>query len=71
MTLQDQGFRFVCRDGKFDWTHPAEALPSDVDCTDMDDATFEAFVIATGAIREETVYEKSARWNWPDGRPDL
>jgi len=23
------------------------------------------------AIREETVYEKSARWAWPDGRPDL
>lgn len=23
------------------------------------------------ALREETVYEKSARWAWPDGRPDL
>ena len=23
------------------------------------------------AMREETVYEKSARWAWPDGRPDL
>jgi hypothetical protein len=23
------------------------------------------------AAREETVYEKSARWAWPDGRPDL
>lgn len=23
------------------------------------------------SMREETVYEKSARWNWPDGRPDL
>jgi hypothetical protein len=22
-------------------------------------------------VREETVYEKSARWSWPDGRPDL
>jgi heme oxygenase len=22
-------------------------------------------------LREETVYEKSARWTWPDGRPDL
>jgi rRNA maturation endonuclease Nob1 len=22
-------------------------------------------------MREETVYEKSARWAWPDGRPDL
>lgn len=22
-------------------------------------------------LREETTYEKSARWNWPDGRPDL
>lgn len=22
-------------------------------------------------MRPETVYEKSARWNWPDGRPDL
>jgi hypothetical protein len=25
----------------------------------------------TPAIREETTYEKSARWAWPDGRPDL
>ena len=22
-------------------------------------------------VREETTYEKSARWAWPDGRPDL
>lgn len=23
------------------------------------------------ALREETTFEKSARWAWPDGRPDL
>jgi hypothetical protein len=22
-------------------------------------------------VREETTYEKSARWAWPDGRPEL
>lgn len=22
-------------------------------------------------MREETTFEKSARWSWPDGRPDL
>ena len=25
----------------------------------------------TESIEQETVYEKSARWAWPDGRPDL
>ena len=23
------------------------------------------------SIDQETVYEKSARWTWPDGRPEL
>lgn len=46
-TLKDQGFRFVKRGDQFDWVHPLEMLPTDHDCTDMDDAEFEAFVLAT------------------------
>lgn len=46
MTLPDQGFRFVLRtneSGRLEskWVHPAELLPGDLDCTDMDDDTFE------------------------------
>jgi hypothetical protein len=44
MTLQEQGFRFICRDGACNWMHPAEVQPNDVDCTDMDEDEFEAFV---------------------------
>lgn len=46
MNLQDQGFRFVKRGESFNWTHPSELLSTDIDCTDMTDAEFEAFVIA-------------------------
>lgn len=49
MTLKDQGFRFVCRDGKFDWLHPADIKPGDIDCTDMDDVQFEEFVASQTA----------------------
>lgn len=44
MTLQDQGFRYVMRGSVFTWVHPTEVLPTDVDCSDMSDAEFEAFV---------------------------
>lgn len=47
MSLQDQGFRFVCRGPeKFEWVHRLEMLPTDIDCTHMDDAEFDAFVEA-------------------------
>jgi hypothetical protein len=45
-TLKDEGFRFICRNGSFDWRHPLEVQSGDVDCTDMDDAEFEMFVMA-------------------------
>ncbi len=46
MTLQQQGFRFVRRGSDFRWVHPADVLSTDVDCTDMTDERFEAFVAA-------------------------
>ena len=46
--LRDDGFRFILRDGEFiGWTHPAEVLPTDTDCTDMDDGEFAELVLAT------------------------
>lgn len=45
MTLPEQGFRFVLRkdEGRLvtGWVHPAEVRSGDIDCTDMDDDTFE------------------------------
>lgn len=41
MTLADEGSRFVIRDGKAEWVHPAEKRATDIDCTDMTDAEFE------------------------------
>lgn len=43
-TLKDNGFRFVKRGKDFKWVHPAEMRSEDIDCTDMDDAEFEAVV---------------------------
>ena len=40
------GMRFVMRGAAFLWVHPAEMLASDVDCSDMSDAEFEAQVLA-------------------------
>lgn len=42
--LERDGFRFVYQDGVFSWTHPASITAEAIDCTDMDDATFERFV---------------------------
>lgn len=44
MSLQDEGFRFVWQNQEFNWVHPAEITEGVVDCTDMNDAEFEAFV---------------------------
>lgn len=44
MNLQEQGFRFVLRDHRWLWLHPAELVLSDVDCTDMKDIQFERLV---------------------------
>ncbi len=50
MSLQELGFRFIHRDGGCKgWTHPAEVLPTDIDCTDMSDAEFTAAVLAQEA----------------------
>lgn len=46
MNLRQAGFRFVKRGDDFKWVHPLEMRSTDVDCTDMDDAQFEAFVRA-------------------------
>lgn len=45
MTLKDEGFRFVCRDGVWSWTHPAELRPADFDATDMSDEEFSKIAI--------------------------
>lgn len=44
MTLLDEGFLLVLRDRKARWVHPAEKRPTDLDCTEMDDAEFEMVV---------------------------
>ena len=44
-TLAAQGYRFVCRSSTYTWVHPATLRAGDVDCTGMDDATFERFVL--------------------------
>jgi hypothetical protein len=44
LTLQDQGYRFVLQDGRYDWAHPAEVGPDAIDCTDMSDDEFERVV---------------------------
>ena len=44
MTLPEQGFRFVNRQGAFKWVHPLEVQASDVDCSDMNDEQFAAYV---------------------------
>lgn len=48
-SLQEQGFRFVSRAGRFFWCHPAEIREDDIDCTDMDDDTFANTVLASNA----------------------
>lgn len=42
--LRGQGFRLVYRVGTYMWVHPVYMHDGDIDCTDMDDAEFEAFV---------------------------
>jgi hypothetical protein len=46
VSLFAQGWRFIFRAGLFTWHHPADIQPGDVDCTDMTDAEFDAFVAA-------------------------
>lgn len=48
-TLKDQGYRFTYRPSaepgrRFDWRHPLEFQEGDVDCTQMSDDEFQAFV---------------------------
>lgn len=45
MSLQEQGWRFVLRAGKFGWLHPADVEEGDIDCTEMADDEFESLVI--------------------------
>ena len=49
MSLQQQGFRFIRRGGVFKWAHPADMSATDIDCTDMSDDQFEAFVAGVEA----------------------
>jgi hypothetical protein len=46
--LRGQGFRFVYRAGTYMWLHPVHMQNNDIDCTDMDDAEFEAFTRERG-----------------------
>ena len=45
MSLRTEGFRLVFRYGHtFMWIHPLEVQKTDVDCTDMSDEEYTAFV---------------------------
>ena len=57
--LHNQGFRYVERCGVFNWIDPAFMKPGDVDCTDMDDDTFGAFVrhVLTFPVGTARVFE--------------
>ncbi len=43
--LREQGFRFIYRAGTYMWVHPIYMCDGDIDCTCMDDAEFEDFVL--------------------------
>lgn len=49
MNLQELGFRFVGRAGRFFWCHPAQICEGDIDCTDMNDDEFAEAVLAANA----------------------
>ncbi|MFA5900466.1 MAG: hypothetical protein WC829_15310 [Hyphomicrobium sp.] len=42
---QDDGMRFIFRNGEYIFKHKNELLPTDIDCSDMDDLEFEEFVL--------------------------
>ncbi len=48
MSLADEGFRFTCRPTPagdvYDWRHSLEMREGDIDCTDMSETEFDAFV---------------------------
>jgi hypothetical protein len=44
--LDQNKFRFVFRDGLYTWSHRNEIRATDIDCTDMSDDEFVAFVIS-------------------------
>lgn len=44
MDLCEKGFRFIDRAGDFAWRRPWDTREGDVDCTDMDDDAFMAYV---------------------------
>jgi len=47
MSLADDGFRLVYRDGAIRWVHPTELQPTDIDTTDMNDDEFARFIAGT------------------------
>jgi hypothetical protein len=47
--LKSLGHRFVLRAGAFSWRHHTDTQPGDVDCTDMEDAEFEALAFEVSA----------------------
>lgn len=48
MTLKDEGDRFVynSKSNLYTWLHPAMIKDEHIDCTDMDDCSFEIFVLS-------------------------
>ncbi len=48
-TLREQGFRYIQRGSNFQWRHPTDSKPGDIDCTDMDEDTFFRQVMQSGA----------------------
>lgn len=42
--LEADGFRFIGRNGDWQWRHPAEVQPGDIDATNMTDGQFERAV---------------------------
>lgn len=63
MSLPDDGFRFVRRDGIWSWMHPNLVRPTDFDATDMSDEEFERMIEAEvcAQIRAESAVTQSEK----------
>lgn len=70
--LQEQGFRFVRRGSEFKWVHPLEVMRGDVDCSDMSDDEFDAFMadeLAQGGVHP-VIAQAIAPWAPPSRTPE-
>lgn len=54
MNLKDQGYKLVLGKRGVQWVHPSEVTSTDVDCTDMTDDEFDAFIAGKFAFVQRT-----------------